>query len=493
MVEKKKGKLWNRLFFKVYINYAFMVVLFAIILGVIFFNLNQKSTINSFRNRLEKQGEAVSSRYTEFIINKEYSRGLTYLDMLREIGAEETWSVANPNANEPMHTSMVYVEDIDYLMQSDVYKEVIEGAFAGKNTTSTSYSEIYRSDIITVGVPVFGNNQEVCGAILINAFVEKQTEAINSTTSLILVSSFIALLISFVVAIMFAGQLSRPILKMRHTALELADQNYEVKTGINRKDEIGDLARTIDLLTDKLMENETIRKNLEQMRMDFFANVSHELRTPITVVRAYTESLVDGVVASEEGKQQYYQKMLMECKSMERLVGDLLILSKMQNPDFVVEKEPVNLIQVFDDVVRAVKQLGDKKGITINLSYDNEVCLMYGDYDRLRQMFLIICDNAIKFSNENSTIHILIESEEQLIVSIRDEGIGIAKEELPNIFEKFYKSNLRQNEKGSGLGLAIARQIALKHNGTVEVESKLGVGTEFMFTFEKVKLEELEQ
>ena len=165
----------------------------------------------------------------------------------------------------------------------------------------------------------------------------------------------------------------------------------------------------------------------------------------------------------------------------------------MQNPDFVVEKEPVNLIQVFDDVVRAVKQLGDKKGITINLSYDNEVCLMYGDYDRLRQMFLIICDNAIKFSNEDSTIHISIESEEQLIVSIRDEGIGIAKEELPNIFEKFYKSNLRQNEKGSGLGLAIARQIALKHNGTVEVESKLGVGTEFMFTFEKVKLEELEQ
>lgn len=470
-----------------------MVILFAIILGSIFLNLSQKSTVNSFRSRLEKQGEAVSRRFTEFIINKEYGKAMTYLDMLREIGAEETWSVSNPDAMEPMHDDLASIKDISYLMTSNVYKEVIEGAFSGNITNSTSYSDIQGSDIITVGVPVFGINREVCGAILISAAMEAQTEAINSTASLILYSAVVALIISFILAIMFARQLSRPILKMRHTALKLAAQNYEVKTGIDRKDEIGDLAKTIDLLTDKLMENETIRKNLEQMRMDFFANVSHELRTPITVIRAYTESLVDGVVSSEDGKQQYYEKMLIECKSMERLVGDLLILSKMQNPDFIVEKEPVNLIQVFDDIVRAVKQLGDEKGITINLSYDSDLCLMYGDYDRLRQMFLIICDNAIKFSNANSTIHILIESSEQLVVSIRDEGIGIAKEELPNIFEKFYKSKLRQNAKGSGLGLAIARQIALKHNGTIEVKSELGVGTEFIFTFDKVKLEELEQ
>ena len=197
------------------------------------------------------------------------------------------------------------------------------------------------------------------------------------------------------------------------------------------------------------------------MRMDFFANVSHELRTPITVIRAYTETLVDGVVTDEEKVRQYYERMLLECKRMERLVGDLLLLSKMQNPDFMVEKEPVNLMDIY---------------------------MVEGDYDRLRQMFLVIFDNAVKFSPENSTVHVTFSEYEKkdgarVYVSIRDEGIGISKEELPNIFEKFYKSKLRQNAKGTGLGLAIAKQIALKHGSDIKVLSEVGKGTEFVFEF----------
>lgn len=110
--------------------------------------------------------------------------------------------------------------------------------------------------------------------------------------------------------------------------------------------------------------------------------------------------------------------------------------------------------------------------------------MMLGDYDRLRQMFMVIFDNAVKFSKENSTIYIKITSMEIIRISIKDEGVGISEEELPYIFEKFYKSKLRQNANGSGLGLAIAKQIAIKHNGQIEVLSELGKGTEFIFTFD---------
>ena len=109
------------------------------------------------------------------------------------------------------------------------------------------------------------------------------------------------------------------------------------------------------------------------------------------------------------------------------------------------------------------------------------------DYVRLRQMFVVIVDNAIKFSEDNSSIYITMEAGENIRVSIRDEGTGISEEELPNIFEKFYKSKLRQNAKGSGLGLAIARQICLKHDGNIQVESTVGVGTTFTFTFPKME------
>jgi len=116
--------------------------------------------------------------------------------------------------------------------------------------------------------------------------------------------------------------------------------------------------------------------------------------------------------------------------------------------------------------------------------------MILGDYDRLRQMFMVILDNAIKFSDEGKIVHIIISNTDKIKVSIRDEGIGIDEAELGNIFEKFYKSNLRQNASGTGLGLAIAKQIAIKHEGTIDVNSTAGVGTEFIFTFPAHELDE---
>ena len=180
---------------------------------------------------------------------------------------------------------------------------------------------------------------------------------------------------------------------------------------------------------------------------------------------------------------------------MERLVGDLLLLSKMQNPDFAVDKEPVNLVQIFNDIIRSAGTIGKEKKIHIVVTHEQELYIIQGDYDRLRQMFLVIFDNAVKFSPEGGNVYVSICEcmPGRVGVSIRDEGIGISKEELPSIFEKFYKSKLRQNAKGSGLGLAIARQIALKHGGDIEVESELGRGTEFRFSFDLIPKKELEQ
>jgi signal transduction histidine kinase len=167
-----------------------------------------------------------------------------------------------------------------------------------------------------------------------------------------------------------------------------------------------------------------------------------------------------------------------------------MTLSKMQNPDFAIEKEPVNLQQVFNDIIRSAGAIASKKNISIEVIKDSPVSMILGDYDRLRQMFMVIFDNAIKFSEENTTVHINISNEEKIKVSIRDEGIGIEPEDISNIFEKFYKSNLRQNASGTGLGLSIAKQIAIKHEGTIEVVSTPNVGTEFIFTFPLLEVEE---
>ncbi|MBO7632902.1 MAG: HAMP domain-containing protein, partial [Lachnospiraceae bacterium] len=366
-------------------------------------------------------------------------------------------------------------------------------AFEGSEDIDTFYSEIHKSTAMVAAVPILGEGREVCGAILIVQSLKEMDETIKSSISMILFSSLLALVLSALIATWMAKLITDPIKNMQVMAREMTEGNYECKTGIDRKDEIGDMARSIDKLSDRLKENEVERRNLEQMRLDFFANVSHELRTPIAVVRATTECLADGVVTEQSQVIDYHERILRECKSMERLVADLLILSKMQNPNFRIEKEPVNLVHIFDELVRSAAAISQEKNIAIVMNRDKDVYMMMGDYDRLRQMFMVIFDNAIKFSGENSKIYVTLKSGEDgspMTVSIRDEGIGISKEELPFIFDKFYKSKLRMNAKGTGLGLAIAKNIALKHDGEIKVESEPGKGTEFIFSFHEISEEE---
>ena len=251
----------------------------------------------------------------------------------------------------------------------------------------------------------------------------------------------------------------------------------------------------LDVLAERLTKAEQERANLEQVRRDFFANVSHELRTPITVVRGYAEMLHDDVLSEEEDVRGVYDRILLECQGMERLVQDLFLLSKMQNPDFQMDKEPVSLAQIFADVMRSARVIGEDKEIHFVVDIPEEQPFMIeGDYGRLRQMFLIVLDNAVKFSERGGKVHLTLVSRDGLIkAQIADQGIGIAPEELPYIFEKFYKSKLTQNEKGTGLGLMIAKQIILRHGGDVEVQSVTGEGTTFTFTFmELTSLEEYE-
>ncbi len=482
---EKNGKTGHgRLFLRTYLAFGAVIVAFAVILGAIFLRLFERANITEYQKNLIEQTERTSAKCTELLKNNSPKEWVNYLISLREIRQMEVWIWTNKASSEPLWPNISV--DPDNTVLGTGYVEAVRKAFTGEVVVTTSYNASKNETAILCAVPVYGKTEEsgVVGAAVMSTNVDAQRGLTDTGSRVIMLSIVIALAVTFVIAIPVVRAITHPISRIRSTALTLAEGDYTAKTGLERRDEIGELASTIDFLSDKLAENEIERQNIEQTRRDFFANVSHELRTPLTVVRAYAESLKDGVVTKPEKVQQYYDRMLEECKSMERLVGDLLTLSKMQNPDFVIEKEPVDLKQVMMDMIRAAKALADEKGIRIKYTRCDGPCIIDADYGRLKQMFLVIVDNAVKFSNEGGEVHINIErSGDNIIVSIRDEGVGISEEELPYIFEKFYKSKLRQNAKGSGLGLAIAKQICLKHNGTINVKSEVGKGTCFTFVF----------
>lgn len=510
IVKKRTLKqIVHSLFFIMFRNYALLVVTFAILTGLIFVQLYSRSAIEANQKLLLKQAGSIAKRVGVFVGDDDYITYPSFLEVLEELETTDIWIISNPNSKSPMPKKYTNI-DISRQSQPEI-SSLFDTVFSGKASAMDVYSETYGANYIFTAVPIVtSNSKEVIGAVFVNQVSESQAVVINRSFTIITISTLIALLFSLIFAVFLAKSLSRPLSVMRTTALRLADEDYEVHTNITEGGELGELAGAIDSLADRLKQADKERKDLEQMRLDFFANVSHELRTPITVVRAYSETLLDGIIDDENTKFEYYDKMLTECKSMERLVGDLLMLSKMQNPDFTLEKEPINLVQVFSDIMRSGSALAKEKDVKINFYTSDEVLLMYGDYDRIRQMFMVIVDNAIKFSNNNGRVDITLKkalslepvdvfsttlsgdtyvnSGNKLFISIKDNGAGISETELPHIFEKFYKSKLRQNAKGSGLGLAIAKQIAIKHDGFITVDSKKGEGSEFKFEFNELIL-----
>ncbi len=490
MAKKNTEKrIFGGLFLRTYISFAAVVAVFAIILGVLFMRLYERAVINDYENEIRLRTERFSNKCSEMYIK---GQSKDFMDIfyktLADINDYKISFWQNKNSSKPLS----FGEDIDNSPEvNQEYLDAVNGSFSGDVRLVVRKA----NKRIACAAPIFGaedenGNSEVIGAVLLQDNLG--TDPTDIGVRLIFISLLVALVVTAIIAVPVIGMITNPISTIRYTAFTLADGDYTIKTGIDRKDEIGQLASTVDFLADKLAENEKERKSIEQMRRDFFANVSHELRTPITVVRAYAESLNDGVVTKPEKVKQYYERILNECVNMERLVGDLLTLSKMQNPDFEIEKEPVDLQQVFIELIRMGKALADEKGVKLKLSMPDAPCVMMADYGRLRQMFIVILDNAVKFSHEGGTVYLgLKRNGDDIVCSIRDEGIGIPEEDLPLIFEKFFKSKTRQNAKGSGLGLAIANQICKKHGGTIKVESEKGKGTCFTFTFTNV--EEIKQ
>jgi signal transduction histidine kinase len=176
--------------------------------------------------------------------------------------------------------------------------------------------------------------------------------------------------------------------------------------------------------------------------------------------------------------------MLNETMYLQRLISDLLDLSRLQNTDFKIESTDMNLCELLSDVLRSAESLASKKNIKILSESDGQVCPVRGDYGRLRQMLLIVLDNAVKFSPEGSEIIVKLENG---MLSVSDKGPGIPESELKYIFDRFYKTVSEENKSGSGLGLAIAKQIAERHGIAISAENVESGGAKFSFDFTRVK------
>ncbi|MEC3637757.1 two-component system histidine kinase PnpS [Bacillus halotolerans] len=232
----------------------------------------------------------------------------------------------------------------------------------------------------------------------------------------------------------------------------------------------------------------TETKKLEQMRKDFVANVSHELKTPITSIKGFTETLLDGAMEDKEALSEFLSIILKESKRLQSLVQDLLDLSKIEQQNFTLSIETFDAAKMLADIETLLKHKATERGISLQLNVPKDPLYVAGDPHRLKQVFLNLVNNALTYTPEKGSVAINVKpGETEIQIEVSDTGVGIQKEEISRIFERFYRvdKDRSRNSGGTGLGLAIVKHLIEAHEGKIDVTSEPGRGTVFTVTLKR--------
>ena len=243
-------------------------------------------------------------------------------------------------------------------------------------------------------------------------------------------------------------------------------------------DEIGMTAGAVGLISDI-----TQSERLERTRREYVSNVSHELRTPLTAVRALVEPLKEGMVTSEADRMRYYDIILREVLRLSRLINDQLELSRLQSGTIAIEKKRMTLDDLVYDVCDRYQSIAEEHELSLEIPTDFSACPpVYANADRVEELLIILLDNAIKYT-EKGSVRLSAEWDDTVVrLSVSDTGIGISEEDLPYVFDRFYKVDKAHSGKGSGLGLSIAQELITRMDEEISVASEKDQGTTFTFT-----------
>lgn len=345
------------------------------------------------------------------------------------------------------------------------YTEAIESKSSVVKKTVTADGE----SVMACTTLLFDSDQNYLGAY---RWITSLSAVQKKTGTFIIMIAVIALLILSISAfsgIFFIKSIVQPIRDVSNIARRIATGELESRIEINRNDEIGELCDTINYMASEL-------SRAENLKNDFISSVSHELRTPLTAIRGWGETAKMSVGTDEELVNRGLDVVLSEADRLSSLVEELLDFSRIQTGRMTVVSQPLNISWLLSESVSMYVELSKKQGIELIYTKPVEEYQVLGDTNRLKQVFINIIDNAVKYTESGGQVLISQELEEACVrISVKDTGVGIPAQDIDRVKEKFYKAN--KTVRGSGIGLAVADEIIKQHQGLLFVESTEGVGT----------------
>ncbi len=446
-----------------------IVAALLIILDIAGFFLIRGSYYGSARQYIETQANIVAG-----VVDRLYAEsGSDYSDEM--INSVEQFEKKNHaelmaiNREGKVYLSSSGFTPAETYDMPDYYAAVESPSLSGYHVGQSAGGERYMAYTVI--------NSLSGGAIRIVTSLDKVDSYVAGIALVVLAVSAGILLLLFILGIYFIRSIVIPIRRVGATARKLAAGDFSVRINNENSDEIGELCDIFNYMADELEHSENIKN-------DFISSVSHELRTPLTAIKGWSETLTE--IDDPETSRKGIQIINKETGRLSEMVEELLDFSRIQNGHFSLQETNLDVIAELSDAVLMYEERARSENITLTIADSEDIAIVHGDKNRLRQVFINIIDNSIKYGRSGGHTHVSTSvAGGRISISVKDDGVGIAESDLPRIKEKFYKAN--NTVRGSGIGLAVADEIVRVHGGAINIKSKLGEGTEVIITLPLVR------
>jgi len=393
------------------------------------------------------------------------------VDFIINEGARETdFPNTRFKMTDPRQYKDVMSLDVKYITQKgDLY-----GLLSG---TGKSWLTVKKPII-----PVNRNGQRyLAGAVYVNVPMPEILEIKSPMFKVFIMVVGLSLLVSMILMYIFTKRVTYPLKKIKGAAKVIAKGEFCQPLDIKSNDEIGELAESFNHMAFAL-------QHLEENRREFIANVSHEIRTPITSIRGFVEGILDGTIP-EDKREKYLTIIRDEVERINRLVNDLLDLSKIESGEFKLVFKKININELIRRCLIKLEGFIEKKGLDIEANFEHTDVFVLADQDAIERVLINLIHNAIKFTPEGGRIEVgSYTRKDKVIVYIRDNGVGMSEDDVKKIWDRFYKTDKSRSEDktGMGLGLSIVKSIIHEHKQDIWVDSSPGKGSTFYFTLSAI-------
>lgn len=376
--------------------------------------------------------------------------------------------------------TMITSSNLENTSSPEVIEDFDPAEIGGNQYITGTYHGYFDEEVITVMAPVT-QGFSTKGYLLIHSPMSTIEKKCRTLMVPVYISLGVIYLISFLFLLGFHFFVYRPLRQVTEAAKQYATGNLEYEIPVYTHDEMGYLSASLNYMAVQL-------KDMDDYQKKIVANVSHDFRSPLTSIKGYVEAMTDGTIPPEL-HQKYLKIILFETERLTDLTTDLLTLNEFDTKELLLDKIEFDIQEMIKNTAASFEGVCTPKHITIELLLLPGTVIVFADRRKIQQVLYNLIDNAIKFSENDSSITVeVVEKNEKVFISVKDHGIGIPRKELNKIWERFYKSDLSRgkDKKGTGLGLSIVKEVIQAHDEHINVISTEGVGTEFIFSLPRV-------